>query len=336
VNLLYHLATLPPKIPEAEAISQEITTLCHRFKAGVIYINPNQITRLYVPRLLFGFHKLRELWQGEGRLDLHHFYNPDPFPFPYLRQLRKPVIYSITCGVGDRRPNLAFFSALKAIAVSDERSLKKLKKWGLTNVFLVRAGIDTGRFTCSPLPSPQPEIRLMIASAPWTESQFRSKGIDALLEAAQLNPRLRLLFLWRGVLTEKMLQRVRSRRLEGQVEVIDRKVEVNQVLAGVHGTIVLAEKVGIIKAQPHSLLDSLAAGKPVLVSRAIPMSDYVEEVGCGQVVEAVSPLAILEAVEALVKDYEKYQQVAQRVGQRDFSQQMMLDSFQQLYDQVIA
>jgi glycosyltransferase involved in cell wall biosynthesis len=237
--------------------------------------------------------------------------------------------------VGDRRPNLSFLSSLRAIAVSDERSLKKLKAWGLTNVFLVRAGIDTGRFTCSPLPPPQPEIRLLIASAPWTEAQFRSKGIDALLEAAQLNPHLRLLFLWRGVLTENMLQRVRNRHLEGQVEVIDRKVDVNQILAGVHGTIVLAANVGIVKAQPHSLLDSLAAGKPVLVSRAIPMSDYVEAVGCGQVVEAVTSAAILEAVASLVRNYQQHQQTAQHIDQRDFSQQAMLHSYQQLYEQAL-
>jgi hypothetical protein len=40
-------------------------------------------------------------------------------------------------------------------------------------------------------------------------------------------------------------------------------------------------------------------------------------------------------VEALVKNYEQHQQTAQRVGQRDFSQQAMLASFQQLYDQVL-
>lgn len=335
MNLLYHLATLPPKLPEAEAISQEITALCHYFKAGVIYINPNHQSPLHIPRLLFGFHKLKELWREEARLDFHHFYNPDPFPFPYLRRLRKPVIYSITCGVGDKRPNLAFLASLKGVAVSDEGSLRKLTHWGLKNVFMVRAGIDTSRFTFNPLPLQPPEIRLMIASAPWTPAQFQSKGIDALLEAAQRQPHLHLVFLWRGVLAEEMRKRVHTRQLEGQVEVINQKVDVNQVLARVHATIVLATDVGIIKAQPHSLLDSLAAGKPVLVSRAIPMSEYVEAIGCGRVVEAVTAEAILEEIEALAADYERYQHNAQQAGPRDFSQQSMLESFQQLYHRLL-
>jgi glycosyltransferase involved in cell wall biosynthesis len=175
----------------------------------------------------------------------------------------------------------------------------------------------------------------MIASAPWTQAQFGSKGVDALLGAAQLDPRLRLIFLWRGVLAKEMEKRVQARHLERQVEVIDQHVDVNQILARVHATVVLATSVGIIKAQPHSLLDSLAAGKPVLLSRAIPMSDYVEQVGCGQVVEHVTPEEILKAVEALAKNYEQQQRIAQEVGQRDFSHQGMLDSFHQLYDQIL-
>lgn len=334
MNLLYQLATLPPKLPEAEAISQEISALRRCFGGDVIYVNPNQRSYLYIPRLGFGFHKLKELRQWEAKGQLHHFYNPDPFPFLYLRMLRRPVIYSITCGVRDKQPNIAFFSSLAAIAVADVRSLKRLRAWGLDNVYLVRAGIDTNRFTFSSLPL-QSEVRLMVGSAPWTKAQFRTKGIDALLEAAHLDPQLRLVFLWRGVLPDDMMNRVRKMNLEEQIEVIDKQVDVNGILASVHASISLATAPGIIKSYPHSLLDSLAAGKPVLVSRAIPMSDYVEEAGCGVVVETVTATDILTSIETLRQDYEELQRAAQDAGQRDFSQQAMVASFQQVYENVL-
>jgi glycosyltransferase involved in cell wall biosynthesis len=335
MNILYHLATLPPKMPEAEAISQEITALLGRFGGEVVYVNPNQRSPLYIPRLLFGFHKLRELRAREGSVDLHHFYNPDPFPFFYLRQLRRPVIYSITCGVNHHRPNLAFLTSLAAIAVTDQRSRQRLKAWGLGNVFLVRPGIETTRFTCSPLPLGS-DIRLMVGSAPWTPAQFRTKGVDALLAAAKALPRLHLVFLWRNVLTGEMKRKVRQLKLEEQVTVLDELVEVNQVLAGVHASITLAMAPGIVKSFPHSLLESLAAGKPVLVSRAIPMADYVETTGCGRVVENVTVEDILAAVDSLTREYEVLQHVARQTGRRDFSQQAMLDSYQKLYEQVLA
>jgi glycosyltransferase involved in cell wall biosynthesis len=334
MNILFHVATLPAKMPQAEAITQEITALRERLGGDVVYVNPNQKSPLFIPRVLFGFHKLRELRSREANLHLHHFYNPDPFPFPYLRTLRRPIVYSVTCGVKDRRPNLAFFSSLAAIAVSDERTLKRLKSWGLENGVLVRSGIDTSRFTRSPLPL-RSEIKLMIGSAPWTKSQFRTKGVEALLLAAQQAPHLRLIFLWRGVLTAEMERRVRQMNLEKQVTVLDKLVDVNQVLAGVHASITLATVPGIVKSYPHSLLESLAAGKPVLVSQAIPMSDYVEQTNCGRVVKSVTPTGILTAIESLARGYKDLQLSAQQVGQRDFSQQAMITSYHRVYERVL-
>lgn len=335
MNILYHLATLRPKMPQAEAISQEITALRGRFGGDVVYVNPNQQFPLYTPRLLFGFHKLKEIRSREANLHLHHFYNPDPFPFPYLRTLRRPVIYSVTCGVRDRRPNVAFFSSLAAIAVSDERSLKRFSSWGLENAALVRPGIDTGRFTCSPLPL-RSEIRLMVGSAPWTKGQFRTKGVETLLLAAKQAPHLRLIFLWRGVLADEMERRVRQMNLAKQVIVLNKLVDVNEVLAGVHASITLAATPGIVKSYPHSLLESLAAGKPVLVSRAIPMADYVEQTGCGKVVDRVTPTHILTAVESLASEYDALEKSAQQAGQRDFSQERLIASSQKVYERILG
>lgn len=331
----YYLTVLPPKMPQAEALSQEISALRKQFGGEVIYLNPNQKSPIYLPRLAFGWHKLKELRAKEANLDLHHLYNPDPFPFPVLRRLHRPVIYTISSGVGSKRPRVSFFRSLAAVAVADERSLKRLRTWGIDNSFLVRPGIETTRFTCAPLPLGS-DIRLMVGSAPWTSAQFRTKGVDALLAAAKARSRLHLVFLWRNVLTGEMRQKVHQLKLEGQVTVLDGLVEVNQVLAGVHASITLAAAPGIVKSFPHSLLESLAAGKPVLVSRAIPMADYVETTGCGRVVENVTVEDILAALEDLTHDYDALQQAAQQMGQRDFSQQAMLESYQNLYERVLA
>lgn len=334
MNILYHLTILPPKMPECEAISQEVNTLRSYFGGDLIYLNPNQHSPLYVPRALFGLHQLNLLRALEANLHIHHLYNPDPFPFPVLRALRRPVVYSLTGGVGDRRLNVSFFASLAAITVADEGSLERVKSWGLDNAVLVRPGIDTSRFTCSPLPL-RSEIRLMVGSAPWTKGQFRTKGVEALLLAAQQAPHLRLVFLWRGVLADEMERRVRQMNLTKQVIVLNKLMDVNRILAGVHASITLAAAPGIVKSYPHSLLDSLAAGKPVLVSRAIPMADYVEETDCGTVVESVTPTGILTAIEALAREYDDLQKVAQQVGQRDFSQQQMITSYRGVYEHVL-
>jgi glycosyltransferase involved in cell wall biosynthesis len=333
MNVLYHTTILPPKLPDAEALFQELRLLRAHFPGDVVYLNPNQTSPLYVPRFLFGYQALADLRRRERNIDLHHVYNPDPYAFPVLRHLRKPIVYSISGGVGERRPNIPFFNSLAAVVVSDERSLHRLQGWGLKNCLLVRPGIDAARFTYTPL-ALERSMRLLIASAPWTVEQFASKGIDALLGAAQQTSDLHLTFLWRGVLGAEMEQRVRSLGLKERVCVIDKQVDVNQMLANVHAAIALATRPGIIRAYPHSLLDSLAAGKPVLVSRTIPMSDYVEKTGCGVVVERVTPAQILQAVEQVRNRYDDLQRAA--AGAHDFSAEALVRRMSAVYETTLS
>jgi glycosyltransferase involved in cell wall biosynthesis len=334
MKILYHLTVLPPPLPDCEALSQELASLRQQFAGDVVYINPNQKSPVPIPRALFGFHKIRALRKQETAFTLHHLYNPDPFPFPVLRWLRRPVIYTISSGLGAHSPNVAFFNALAAVAVYDQRSFKQLEAWGIRNVHLIPPGIDTSRFTCTPLPLDS-EIRVLVASAPWTKAQFHSKGIDALLAAAKQSPKLKLILLWRGILEDEIQQRVRSLALEDQVQIIHGYVDVNQMLASVHATVALATTSQIIKAYPHSLLDSLAAGKPILVSQAIPMADYVEETECGVVVKEVTPDSILSALEVLASTYPLLQSNAVRAGKLDFSLQAMLASLRDTYQYVL-
>jgi glycosyltransferase involved in cell wall biosynthesis len=320
---------LPPRLPAAEAVSQEIEVLRRQWGGELVYLNPNEHSPIYIPRLLFGFHTLHSLRRQEARVDLYHLYNPDPVPYPFLRWLRRPVVYSLTGGVSVEPPAKAL-NALGTVTVYDERSLTRLHDAGVRNAMLVHPGIDLTRFHHHPLPL-QGHIRLLMASAPWTPTQFQTKGVDALLAAAQRSSRLHLVFLWRGVLAKEMTKRVQRLGLLDRVTVLDEEVDVNAVLATVHAAIVLAANPAIVKAYPHSLLDALAAGKPVLVSRAIPMADYVTRTGCGQVVESVTPDAILAAVEQLQINYAHCCQVAEAVGRRDFSQTAMLATYEEVY-----
>lgn len=338
MNVLYHLPILPPAMPAAEAFSQEIAALQTQFQGEIVYLNPNQSSPVYLPRLLFGWSKIRQIRALETGIDLHHFFNPDPFSYPILLAFRRPVVYSLSSGLGDNLPNLSYFSRLAAVTVYDRDSYQKLCDWGLTNVHLVRSGIDVNRFTHTAL-SLTGDIRLLVASAPWTEAQFQSKGVDALLAAAQRIPRLQLTFLWRGVFYAEMMARVKQAGLDERVQVINRQVDVNEILAGMHGTVNLAMNGAIIKAYPHSLLDSLAAGKPVIVSRAIAMSQDVEQSGCGLVVNEVTANGLADglivAINEFVEKYDSLVAEAMLVGRRDFNQPQMIDSFRKVYAAVV-
>jgi glycosyltransferase involved in cell wall biosynthesis len=330
MKIRYYLTTLPPEMPDCDAVVQEVEALRAHWGGDLVYLNPNIHLPFRLPRKVFGLHRLGALRAQEADVDIHHVFNPDLFVFPTVRGLRRPIVYSLTGGVRHRRPDVGYFGSLAAVTVTDARSLARLRSWGLKNSHLVHPGIDTSRFSHAPIPLGS-EVRLMVGSAPWTRAQFRKKGVDILLAAAQRSPRLHLVFLWRGVLADEMERRVRRLKLESQVEILNRKVDVNEVLAGVHASILLATDPAIIRPYPHSLMESLVAGKPVIVSRSITMAGYVERTGCGKVVRHLGPATVADAVDSMVREYDDLQAAAQLVGQRDFSQRSMIVSFQEVY-----
>ncbi len=332
--ILYHLTIPRPAQPALDAIVQEVEALRARFGGQIVCLNPARRPGSLYPERLYGLHRLSYLRRREATAQLHHVYNSHPFYFPYLRWLRRPIIYSVTAGLRSRRPgNLESLGRLAAIVVSNGRDRATLQGWGLKNVHVIQPGIDASRFSPAPLPA-APGFTLMVGSAPWSEPQFRSKGVEALLAAAEARPDLRLIFLWRGLLYDEMQARVTERGLQARVEVINQRADVNEVLAKVHAAVVLAEDATLVKAFPHSLLEALAAGRPVLVSRALPLADYVERAGCGQVVEAVSSKGVLAALARLEANYEMRQAAALRVGQRNFSHDVLIEAYRRLYASV--
>jgi glycosyltransferase involved in cell wall biosynthesis len=176
----------------------------------------------------------------------------------------------------------------------------------------------------------------MVGSAPWSRAQFASKGIVALLKAAQQCPQLVLVFLWRGVLFEELAHRVEKMGVADQVEILNEKVDVNRVLARVHASVALATSSKIIRPYPHSLMESLAAGKPVLISRIIPMADDVEQKAYGEVIEHVDAAHILEAILSLRQSYLILRENAERLGKQDFGHSQMLASLGKVYEHVLG
>lgn len=338
MSVAFLIPTPPPVLPAAEAYAQEIAALKRRFGGRVFYVNPNRFLPRHlpvqVPRPFFGLHSLPLLLLAGLRHRVYQLYSPNLYPYPVLSLLPRPVVYTLTGQAGGDPFRTDAFRRFAAVTVPDPESLERLRSAGLENVRMVRAGVDTGRFSARPLPEVGDEIRLLMASAPWTREQFATKGVDALLEAAALEPRLHLTLLWRGVLARELRERIDERGLGGRVRVVDRLADVDRELAGVHATVNLADRGDVVKAFPHSLMESLAAGRPVLVSRAIPMSAYVEAKGVGAVVEAVSAESVLAALRELLAEYRERGRRAREHGRHDFSLAAMLESFEKVYAEI--
>ncbi len=332
MRILYLLTTPPPIVPGSDAVVQEVELLRARFGGEVIWLRPAWRARARYPRPLLGLHRLGAIRQRDRHVDLHHVYAPQLYLLPLLWFLKRPVVYTVTAGVGPagRMPPTSFLRRLRAIVVPSRVDLDALTRRGLRNAHLIRPGIDATRFVDAPAP-PGPEFVLLSGSAPWTRSQFRSKGVDVLLEAARALRDLRLVFLWRGVLLPELVARVGRLELSDRVEILRDRVDVSRVLTRVHAAAVLAGHPGLVKAYPHSLLEALAAGRPVVVSDGNPMAEYVRDTGCGRVVPRLRAPDLLEAIRQLRQNYAAYRARAAEAGRRDFSQEELVVAHRELY-----
>ena len=332
MSVLFHLTIPSPALPASEAVHQEIAALQTHFGGELNYLYPFRRPGVRAPRQIYGLHQLLSLRKKERQFSLHHIFNADLFPFPALAWLRKPVVYTVVAGLPHHPPRLSrwFEEAVHTVVVSNRRDLRTIREWGIARCAIVPPGIDLGRFRYSPPPD-NGLFTILAGSAPWTIKQFHQKGVDLLFSAAQKLPDLRLVLLWRGLLLEALQERIRQYELEGRVEVIARQVDVNIVLGRVHAAVVLSDRPEIVKACPHSLLESLAAGKPVLVSQCIPFADYVHERNCGEVVDRFNETELIAAIKNLMSNYPRRQACAREAGQQDFSLEGMVQGYGQIY-----
>jgi glycosyltransferase involved in cell wall biosynthesis len=332
---LYHLTIPDSPRATSDAVVQEVNALRARHSsAPVIHLYPGRRPGTRFPRRWWGLQKWPRIRRWEREIDLHHIFNPDPYPFALLPLLRRPVLYTAVAGIGGApRQQVARLAAqVHTLVLPTASDREQAADWGIRNVRMLGPIFDPHRFQFQTPPAAPPFVLLM-ASAPWTESQFQSKGVDALLAAARQDPDLHLIFLWRGVLLAEMQARVARAGLQRQVHVIDTQVDVNEVLAGVHATVLLVTDCRLIKAHPHSLLESLFAGKPVLVSERLPMARWVREAGCGVVVDAVSGAGVAQGIAALRAGYPAYQRVAQTAVRDHFPSP--IPAYQTLYAEAV-
>jgi glycosyltransferase involved in cell wall biosynthesis len=331
MSILYLLTAPAPIMEGTDAVFQEVAALRAAFQGEAVNLFPFKHPGPF-PKQLFGLHKIFEISRAETRYKLNHLYFPVPHPLPVLRFLRNPVVHTISASLNrDKKPaHLARLRSLHRIVVSNERDAGILKAWGLSNFAVVPPGIDSSGLARASLPLAS-ELTLLMASAPWVRKQFDLKGVDTLLATAATLPFLRLIFLWRGLLVRELAERVKRLGIGDRVEIVNRKVNLNDYLRQAHATVLLAKRGDIIKAFPHSLIESLIAGKPVLISDSIAMADYVRDRDCGIVVNDVSTGSVIAAIEALTGRYGQLTRNTAKIGPESFSMQSMVENYRGLY-----
>ena len=334
MKILYISPSPPPPIRDTDGLVKEIGYLKKETGGYILYLSPFRFIPSYIPIRILGMQNIPVLKKYEKKVDLVHIFFPYFVNFYFFRLLKKPLIYTITSSIYEKS-SINSLTHSNTVVVSSNHERAYLYSRGFNNVKVIRPGIDLSEIQVSQIPENKAEFVILAGSSPWTKNQFGSKGFDLLLKVLARMPYIRLVCLWRGALYEEWYNRILSSQLIDRIEIINERADVSRVLSRCHVAVCTAARADLVKSYPNSLMEALAAGKPVLISRAIPMSYYVEENGCGMVVENLTADDLITAIREIKDRYSVFKSAADLVGRRDFSRDRMVEEYYEIYDGLI-
>ena len=223
--------------------------------------------------------------------------------------------------------NLASLARLRAIVVQGDRDREILRQIGIRDeaVRLIRPGIAV-----EPYREAHGPFTILFASSPLDAADFLSRGIYLITAVAALLPAVRFLLIWRTRHLAK-LERIVASVAPGNITIINGVVDdMAGVYQGVHATVLPGLEHRSFIPCPRSGLESLAHGKPLLLSNLVSIASDVTRARAGLAFEPTIT-GLKTAILELQKEYSAFQRNTQRYIADNFSPATHLELYRQLY-----
>ena len=327
MKILYITNVPIPQNPELDAHFQELKLLMATFNGKLISAFPFDKPSRLVPRSLYGWHNRSEIRRAAKNVDIVHVLSPVLHAYPYMRVFRqKPVVFSSLTPIQHLHP----IKYVDRYVVYDRTSYEQLQKGQLPVVL----SPPFSQFSRCDLPAPEGPFTLLMASAPWVGSQFETKGVNMLISLLAAFPQLRLIFIWRGLLVDEMQRLVQQSGHQDRIELINETVNIEQWLKKSHAVVLLAQYSSLVKSYPHSLMEGLLAGRPVITTTSIPMSEEIVENNYGVVLNQFTIDALKTKIADLMDNYSDFVAAVKSLPPDRFKASYFLDCYDNLYRQL--
>jgi glycosyltransferase involved in cell wall biosynthesis len=173
-----------------------------------------------------------------------------------------------------------------------------------------------------------------------TVGQLRpEKALEVLVEAAEgLAPRfpeLRVLIVGHGPVEDDLKQHVVEAGLEETVLFLGRRNDVPDVLAGIDVAVCCSDHEG----SPLSVMEYMAAGKPVVATRVGGVPDLIEDGVHGLLVPPRRSDELADAIASLLSDRERAQKMGDQARarqQEEFTLAAFVRRVEDLYEELFA
>lgn len=215
---------------------------------------------------------------------------------------------------------------LQGIIVQSRRTKKQLIDMGVDQdkINVMHPLIDLSKFKYTE-PPPINKFGILFASSPnlevLGEDNFRDKGVPLLLESFKefVKEEDAILYMvWRGKYNREAYQMIDNLNLKEHVKVIDRVVNMPEMYAKTHITVIPFVNLWRSPEIPMSAIESLACGRPVVATDVGEIADIARRYKCGCVAKPLKD-DFRVAVSSCKKNYQIYQKNCRRVAEELFS-----------------
>lgn len=327
--------------PHREGISREVFALHSHFKNSyVIGTSPDgrfmhsQASRYFgfPPKFLPALRYCLPVFAHKFKF-IHIFHGIDCYHYLKAKG-RKPLI--LTAISVEHVLSMEHYRKVCAVVVESSRDQDKLIAHGFEpdKVIVIYPGADLSVFNDT-VPPPAGRFRILFASSPFSLDYMEPRGIRLLLEAAKIKTDVEFVLLWRkrGD-TLNCLQKWISELSLTNVRVIYEDIaHMNRMFVDSHATVVPFTSEKNTKSCPNSAVESLATGRPVLVSDKVGIADVVQSEQAGVVFQA-DAASLATAITLLQQQFETFQKNARACANRHFDVQAFLASYERLYSAI--
>ena len=321
-----------------EAIAGEVAILRRRFPGSIAWGLSHRHWALFSARRGCCLHpRLHLLFRAatrllEGRFDIHHIFG-SPGDWFYLNGTRRRYTILTTAAWGppvDR----ALLQHVDRFVVEHPGGRDELLRLGIdpTRVRLILPPVDLQRF--QPAPKPEGPFTALFASSPDRPDWLQARGIPLILDAAALRPRMRFRLLWRpwGNSLPAMRQLIQQRGVDNVELIVGRQADMASHYNRAHLTLVPFTEKDRSKPAPSSLIESLACGRPVVITEAVGLADVIAGSEAAKVA-AASGDSLVESLDNLESNWARCSREARRLAEQKFSIDVFLGAYQQLYQE---
>jgi glycosyltransferase involved in cell wall biosynthesis len=324
-----------------EAVASEVALLRLHNPGSVVWgINSSHWARwtrrggFHVgPRLHLLFRLLTAIL--EPLFDINHIFG-SLSDWYYLRSVRRrPTI--LTLATAGPVASTDLLNRVDHFVVETPEALRELDQVGISHnrVSLILPPVDLLRF--QPQLPPSGPFTVLFASSPERANWLEARGVHLILESAALRPQYHFRLLWRpwGDSESMVRQWINDRQLENVEVIVGRQPNMAEQYAQAHVTIAPFVDSNCCKPLPNSILESMASGRPVLVTDLVGLGEEIERHRAGFVSEATVP-ALIDRLDQLRSNWHEFARPARAFAEKRFSLDRFVTAYHQLYRKILT